>query len=303
LQSAACLDFASRIDALTDALYDLPTEVEPMLIIRFLLLGILFCSGPAQTLIKKNFSAMPSPENKKPIRKQTSPVPAGTRQLVLVITPDWNAVDGKLWQFSRADDKSEWQPSGIASSIVVGRSGMAWGRGMHQTPVGSRYLKKEGDGRSPAGIFSLSAAFGYASHQEAGQIRLPYTYLTSVIECVDDSASAHYNTILDRSSVSQADWKSAEKMREQKDFYRWGVTVDHNTDPVKKQAGSCIFLHIWGGTGSGTAGCTAMESVRMESLMRWLDPTLKPVLAQLPLPEYQRLRTTWKLPQIEFNAH
>lgn len=273
-----------------------------MFMFRSLLLCGLLFSTYAQTPLKKISLLMSSPETKTTFRKSPVQFPADAHQLVLVITPDWNAVDGTLWRFGRADNKSEWQPTGSATSIVVGRNGMAWGRGLHRKQPGNAPVKKEGDGRSPAGIFSLRAAFGYANKSEAGLMKLPYTHLTSAIECVDDSASAHYNTILDRSGVSSPDWNSSEKMREQKEYYRWGVTVDHNVNPVKKRGGSCIFLHIWNSTGVGTAGCTAMEATYMEDLMRWLDPARKPLLVQLPLAEYQRLRTGWHLPQVDFQT-
>ncbi len=220
---------------------------------------------------------------------------AESRQMVLVITPDWNAVDGTLWRYERTSTKDAWQQIASGIPVVVGKNGLAWGRGLHAPQSGTGPVKREGDGKSPAGIFRLSRAFGYASAAEAGAIRLPYTHLTGTIECVDDVKSAHYNTILDRSRVT-ADWHSAEKMREQKDYYRWGVVVDHNAAPINKGGGSCIFLHIWNRAGSGTAGCTAMEGDRMEALMRWLDPAAKPLLVQLTEAEYQRLSKSWQLP-------
>ncbi len=54
--------------------------------------------------------------------------------------------------------------------------------------------------------------------------------------------------------------------------------------------GSCIFLHIWEGPGKGTAGCTAMGSLSMEEVLRWLDGEKRPVLVQLPRAEFERLR-------------
>jgi D-alanyl-D-alanine dipeptidase len=222
---------------------------------------------------------------------------AASRQLVLVVTPDWNAVDGVLWRYERRNAKENWRPLGPGLPIVVGKKGMAWGSGLHELQSGTGPIKKEGDGKSPAGIFRLSRAFGYASADQAGAIRLPYTHLTGTVECVDDESSAHYNTILDRQSVGAPDWKSSEKMREQQDYYRWGVVVDHNSAPVSKGGGSCIFLHIWKQAGSGTAGCTAMKAAPMEELMRWLDPAAKPLLVQLPEAEYQRLRVKWQLPE------
>jgi D-alanyl-D-alanine dipeptidase len=158
---------------------------------------------------------------------------------------------------------------------------------------GSGPLKKEGDGKAPAGVFRLSTAFGFAG--TAPGLKMPYTSLTPTVECVDDVNSRRYNLIVDRNRVSNVDWRSSEKMRAV-DGYRWGVVVDHNASPPVAGRGSCIFLHIWAGPEKGTAGCTAMEQPNLEAMLRWLDAKKNPLLVQLPEAEYTRLRSLWKLP-------
>ena len=125
---------------------------------------------------------------------------------------------------------------------------------------------------------------------------VPYTPLAPTVECVDDTASTHYNRVVDRAAVGTVDWNSSERMREV-DGYRWGVVVAHNARAVPGR-GSCIFLHIWAGPSKGTAGCTAMEQPRLEALLRWLDSSKMPLLVQLPESEYARLGTLWKLPAV-----
>ena len=223
--------------------------------------------------------------------KQGSPL-ARSRQLVVVTTRDWDAVQGTLRRFERKDSKSEWRQVGDAVPIVVGRGGLGWGAGLN-SETGEGPVKKEGDGKSPAGVFSLSDAFGFAA--DAPGLHVPYTPLTPTVECVDDTSSRRYNLIVDRGGVRDVDWNSSEKMRSV-DGYRWGVVVEHNASPRVPGRGSCIFLHIWSGPEKGTAGCTAMGQPNLEALLRWLDAKKKPVLVQLPEAEYERLRSAWKLP-------
>lgn len=218
---------------------------------------------------------------------------AGSRQVVLVTTQGWDSVRGTLRRFERRGARAGWTQVGEAFEIVVGRSGLGWGAGLIETG-GEGPSKREGDGRAPAGVFALTRAFGFASAGEAAWLRLPYTPLTGGVECVDDTASSYYNRVVDRAGVKAADWNSSERMREV-EGYRWGVGVAHNARAVPGR-GSCIFLHVWAGPSKGTAGCTAMEQPDLETLLRWLDAKKRPLLVQLPEPEYARLRPVWKLP-------
>lgn len=237
-------------------------------------------------------------ENSKP--KVLAKMLAQSQQLILVTTKDWNAVDGELRSYERAPNGKSWQRKETAFVIAVGRNGMAWGKGLHGEPaVLSRQgdpIKKEGDGRAPAGVFNLSSAFGYAQQQNA-QVKLPYLQATAMSECVDDTRSAYYNRLVERNKIANPDWKSSEQMRRNDELYRLGVVVDHNTDKPEAGAGSCIFLHIWERAGKGTAGCTAMEPERMEKLLSWLDPKKNPVLVQLPQAAFERLRDSLGLPR------
>jgi D-alanyl-D-alanine dipeptidase len=215
-------------------------------------------------------------------------VPPEARQLVLVVTPGWEATAGTLRRFTRAG--AGWREEGAPIPVVVGRSGLGWGRGLHPEGLDGP-TKREGDGRAPAGVFFLTEAFGYAEGAATG---LPYLHATPGLECVDDAASAHYNEVLDRDTVA-VDWASHEEMRRPDDLYRLGVVVAHNR-PAEPGAGSCIFLHVWSGPRTTTSGCTAMTGGAMDAVAAWLDAAAAPVLVQLPVAEYDRLRTAWALP-------
>ncbi|MDX1418831.1 MAG: L,D-transpeptidase family protein [Rubricoccaceae bacterium] len=215
-------------------------------------------------------------------------IPPEARQLVVVVTPDWESTEATLRRYER--DGGTWAAVGEPVPVVVGRSGLGWGRGLHPDGLDGPQ-KREGDGRAPAGVFALTEAFGYAERAETG---LPYRHATPDLECVDDAASAYYNEVLDRTGVAP-DWDSHEEMRRRDDLYRLGVVVAHN-QPAAPGAGSCIFLHIWRGPGTTTAGCTAMPSDAMETVAAWLDAEAAPVLVQLPADAHARLREAWTLP-------
>jgi D-alanyl-D-alanine dipeptidase len=197
-----------------------------------------------------------------------------SRQLIVVITPDWTATSGTLQRYER--DAHAWRTVGAPVPVVVGRSGLA-------------LEKREGDGKAPSGIFTLGIAFGFAA---TAPTVLPYRQLDESTECVDDVNSRFYTQIVERTPAS--DWTSSEKMRSVAQ-YRWGIVLNHNV-PATAGAGSCIFLHIWTGPASTTAGCTAMASEDLETILRWVDPTMSPRVVQLTRGEYERRRVSWKLP-------
>lgn len=216
-----------------------------------------------------------------------------SRQCLVVVSRDWNAKIGVLRAFERKGPRGVWQMHGPAIPVVVGKKGMAVGRGL--VDLDTNASKIEGDNKAPAGIFRLGPAFGYAPKSKARWIRLSYFPLTKETEGVDDSHSRYYNQLVDRSQVAKVDWRSSEKMLRADNLYKWGIVVAHNS-AAKPAAGSCIFLHIWKDSRSPTAGCTAMAEPDLISLLRWLDPAGRPVLVQMPRQEYEVARAKFRLP-------
>ncbi len=235
-------------------------------------------------------AAAPSPAVAK------GPIPAEARQLVVAVVADWDAVEAELSRWERTDAESPWQRVESSWTGVIGR-GAAWGLGLHGEgpPAGQPgERKREGDGRSPAGVFSLGGSFGYAKDALA-EARWPYTPVDKRWLCVDDGASKLYGTIVDSARVTK-DWASSEQMRRKDALYTWVVEVNHNPAHTPGQ-GSCIFLHVWRKAGEPTVGCTAMPQPALERVLTWLRPEAAPVFALLPAAAYQALAADWGLPE------
>ncbi len=212
-----------------------------------------------------------------------------TRQLVVVTSEGWNKINGKMTAYEWKNNK--WIPVLKDIPIVTGRSGLAWGKGLHDSKLNRGKLKKEGDGNAPAGIFYLSGLFGY----DKISAKMNSLKVDNKTFCVDDSRSAYYNKIV-KSDTVKKDWKSAETMRMKSDVYKYGIFVDYNVNPAEAGKGSCIFMHIWSGSNSPTAGCTAMTEANILKLIEFLDKKKNPVLVQVPQSEYEKLKRTYKLP-------
>lgn len=217
------------------------------------------------------------------------------RQLVLVTTSGWDADHGTMRTYSKAE--GGWQSAASPVAVTVGRSGSAWGAGLHPSAQ-TGPIKQEGDGRSPAGVFSIGEAFGYAPSVPTA---LTYRGMRESDYCIDVSASPFYNRIVDANAVGKAAIEgSTEPMRRdlhvnEDQRYKIGFVIEHNIKGTPA-AGSCIFAHLWKQPGEPTSGCTAMQESTMRNLLAWLRPDRHPIFVLLPEAEYERLKGEWRLP-------
>lgn len=226
-------------------------------------------------------------------------IPQGSTQLLLTVTDDWNATTGELYTFSRKEHG--WALVLKPVSVNLGRTGLAWGIGLHPQSVAHEAdpRKREGDGKAPAGIFSLTGAFGYPDTLKTG---LNYQPMRTSHYCIDVPASPLYNQTVDAAVVGEkAIEGSSEGMRRDIHYgdqqYKKGIFVAHNPANVPK-AGSCIFVHLWKAPGSPTAGCTAMAEPQMDAVLEWLKVEHRPVYVALPMAQYRVLKEKWELPSL-----
>lgn len=198
-----------------------------------------------------------------------------SEQLILIVSDDFNNTHAVLTRYEK--EQNSYKHIGEKIIVNIGRSGLAWGIGENGlTPKPDEPLKREGDGKAPAGIFKISKAFGYASTVKT---KMPYLQADKELICVDDSNSRDYNKILDKSRSD--DPKSFEWMKRDDDLYKIGLVVEHNSI-AKKGAGSCIFFHIRKSEDAPTAGCSAMKEEDLDAIIKWLDPTKEPKVVQIP---------------------
>lgn len=219
------------------------------------------------------------------------------QQMVVVTPENWESTDATLQRFERRN--GVWEQVGDTITVMLGRTGSAWGMGLNNARTDGP-VKKEGDGKSPAGVFTLGTAFGYANTVSTG---LPYQAMSANDWCIDVPASNYYNQIIDR-SVVKAPYleQSSEPMRRDlhadgDQRYREGFIIEHNADGKARQGGSCIFAHLWKAPGETTAGCTAMAPESMDALLAWLDKRQHPVFVLLPQAQYASLEQQWNLPE------
>jgi len=128
--------------------------------------------------------------------------------------------------------------------------------------------KREGDGRTPSGVYGFDFFFGVAA--DPG-VRFPYRRIPGPsVVWDDDPASPLYNQWVDL--ASQAGGTDPEPMYT-RPAYDYGAVIAYNAARTPG-LGSAIFLHV--GTGGPTAGCISLPADQLLQVLRWLDPQRQP---------------------------
>jgi L,D-peptidoglycan transpeptidase YkuD (ErfK/YbiS/YcfS/YnhG family) len=128
---------------------------------------------------------------------------------------------------------------------------------------GISYHKKEGDKKTPAGLFIFTLAFGIKSDPGA---LLPYRQITDYDYWIDDIESPDYNTWI---NSQQKPEYSYEHLIEHNPSYNYAMNINYNPD-CTPGLGSAVFLHCYNGLGS-TTGCIAISEKAMKTLIQEVD--------------------------------
>lgn len=141
---------------------------------------------------------------------------------------------------------------------------------------GASPFKREGDRRTPAGVFRfLSTMYGVAS---SPGVRYRYRRLVCGDWWVEDPRSPYYNRFRHVRCGSSPPFRTtSEDMSRSPTAYRHLAVIAYNTNPVVPGRGSGIFLHA--STGRPTLGCVSLPLPQLVRTLRWLRPAAHPLIA------------------------
>jgi L,D-peptidoglycan transpeptidase YkuD (ErfK/YbiS/YcfS/YnhG family) len=129
--------------------------------------------------------------------------------------------------------------------------------------------------RTPAGTFTLTEAFGRLADPGTA---LPYRVINGDDWWVSDPGSPLYNRFTECARAScPFDTSAGEHLLDAGASYDRAVVIDYNRSPVTPGAGSAFFLHVT--NGAATAGCVAIPETTLVAIMRWLQPSARPLIA------------------------
>uniref|UniRef100_C6E256 L,D-TPase catalytic domain-containing protein n=1 Tax=Geobacter sp. (strain M21) TaxID=443144 RepID=C6E256_GEOSM len=154
-----------------------------------------------------------------------------------------------------------WQLASLPVPVNLGRNGVA-----------PPFEKREGDGRTPSGLFPLRRAFGYQGEFKGG---IPYQQVDSQDLWVDDVHSPDYNLWVWRGQTGAS---SYEELLRSDPLYKYALVPEYNEAPVVRGLGSAIFVHVEKERGAETSGCISLPEKELVQVMQWLDPAQEPQL-------------------------
>lgn len=172
-------------------------------------------------------------------------------------------------------------PSSIHATLAVYQNdGAGWVQTMEKIPAvvgkhGISHHKREGDGKTPAGLYALGEAFG--TEPAPLGTALPYRVVTEHDYWVDDPQSYDYNRPVHYEGNPSDRWASFERLNDP--LYNHVIVINYNEDPIVKGMGSAIFLHRWRNENAPTQGCVAISHDHLVRLLKMIDPARKPKIS------------------------
>ena len=215
---------------------------------------------PGQPRDRGSSAAGPAPSpSPRVVSTGQAPAAAGhaarlaVRQLITVTAASYGDTYAVLNAYRRTSHG--WQRVFGPWAARLGRNGFA--------PPGG---KREGDGRTPSGSFSIPFFFGAGPNPG---FRFRYRQIRTYDFWDDDPGSPRYNEWVDSRHASPG--RSPEPM--DVSAYDDGMVIGYNTARTPG-LGSAIFLHR--SIGIATAGCVTLPPAELLPLLRWLDPARSP---------------------------
>ena len=127
--------------------------------------------------------------------------------------------------------------------------------------------KREGDGRTPLGLWPVRRLLWRPDRLPAPDTRLPVQALTPDDGWCDDPRSPDYNR-----PVRLPFAAGAERLWREDHVYDLIVVLGHNDDPVVAGAGSAIFLHLAREDYAPTEGCVALAAHDLAAFIALAGP-------------------------------
>ena len=129
--------------------------------------------------------------------------------------------------------------------------------------------KKEGDKKTPAGLFSLGKVYYRKDKIRNLKTKLKKIVIKKKMAWCDDPNNKFYN------KLTFTNDKSKEKLYRKDNLYNIIVIINYNIKPIIKNKGSAIFIHLARKNYSGTMGCIGLKKKDLLDILKTVKKRTK----------------------------
>jgi L,D-peptidoglycan transpeptidase YkuD (ErfK/YbiS/YcfS/YnhG family) len=129
---------------------------------------------------------------------------------------------------------------------------------------------KEGDGITPKGVFKITKIYYRADKIKIIKTNIKKIKITKNMGWCDDPVSRFYNQQIKLPSKF-----SYEKLYRSDNLYDLIAVINYNTNPVIKNKGSAIFMHISKNSYKKTEGCIALKKKDLINILTKIKKNTK----------------------------
>ena len=156
--------------------------------------------------------------------------------------------------------------------ILINRKYLTFENYKVKCAIGKRgiaHKKKEGDLITPKGRFKIKLIL-YRKDRVKLKTKLRKVAIQKNMVWCDDPKSQKYNQL-----VKLPFYFGYEKLYKKENVYDIVLVLNFNMNPIKKNKGSAIFIHVAKKNFKSTEGCVAIKKLNLIKLIREINPNTK----------------------------
>ena len=135
---------------------------------------------------------------------------------------------------------------------------------------GIREKKQEGDFITPIGLYKINFVLYRKDRIKKLDTILKKLIINKNMGWCDDSKSKKYNKLINTPFAY-----SYEKLYRKENIYDIILVLNYNMNPIKKNKGSAIFIHIAKKGYKSTEGCVAIKKIELIKLLKNIKKNTK----------------------------
>ena len=156
--------------------------------------------------------------------------------------------------------------------ILINKNYLTYNKLKVKCAIGKKGIgnkKKEGDLITPIGVFKIKYIL-YRKDRVKVLTKLKKKVIKKNMGWCDDPNSSYYNKL-----VKLPFTHKHEKLYKKENIYDIILVLNYNMNPVKKNKGSALFIHVSKINYKKTEGCVAIKKLNLIKLLRMINPNTR----------------------------